>query len=75
MVATPEVTKPADLAHPTASTMPSQGWRVSCGSCHDADAAHAHMAAQTAPTGEESCAICHDDGSQYDTEYVHNPRK
>ena len=65
---------PADLTHPTDATMLSRSWRAACGSCHDGDAVHAHIDAQTAPSGAESCAICHDDGSEYDTEFVHNPR-
>lgn len=65
---------PTDLSHPTASLTPSRSWRAACGSCHDSDAAHAHIDAQTSPAGVESCAICHDDGSELDTEFVHNPR-
>jgi len=65
---------PSDLSHPTASLMPSRSWRAACGSCHDSDAAHAHIDAQTSPMGVESCAICHADGSVTDTKFVHNPR-
>jgi hypothetical protein len=65
---------PRDFAHPTESLMPSRSWKASCGSCHDDDAAQAHIDAQTAPTGAESCAICHDDDSEIDTENVHKPR-
>ena len=65
---------PADLSHPTESLLPSRSWRAACGSCHDSDAAHAHIDAQTSPAGVESCAICHDDGSVLDTEFVHDPR-
>jgi hypothetical protein len=65
---------PSDLSHPTEGLLPSRSWRAACGSCHDSDAAHAHIEAQTSPAGVESCAICHDDGSALDTEFVHNPR-
>lgn len=65
---------PHDLSHPTSSLLPSRSWRSACGSCHDSDPAHAHIDAQTSPSGAESCVICHDDGSAIDVEYVHNPR-
>jgi len=65
---------PAHVVHPTESLMPQRSWREACGSCHDGDAVHAHIDAQTSPSGAESCTICHDDGSEIDVENVHKPR-
>jgi hypothetical protein len=64
---------PAAREHSSASTSVLT-WTVSCGSCHSANAAQAHIAANTSGTGAEACAICHDVGREYATEKVHLPR-
>ena len=61
---------PAPRMHPL-QTVPTKAWTVACGSCHDSDAATAHIEAQTSPTGAESCAICHGEGEDVAVEKVH----
>jgi hypothetical protein len=65
---------PTNRDHPTEQTAPVRSWRVVCGSCHDSVEAHAHIDAQTAPSGHESCAVCHGDLRDADVVRVHYPR-
>jgi OmcA/MtrC family decaheme c-type cytochrome len=65
---------PADRSHPTAATAEAQVWRVSCGSCHDSDAAGAHFDAMTSSIGNESCSVCHDSGRDLPVTVAHKIR-
>jgi OmcA/MtrC family decaheme c-type cytochrome len=65
---------PQDTNHPTEQVNPGQPWSLVCGSCHDGAAAHAHIDAQTSPSGAESCAICHGDGQQWAVDTMHMRR-
>ncbi len=42
-----------------------------CSSCHDSDAALAHIASQSAPGAAESCTVCHGEGRDYAVSKVH----
>jgi hypothetical protein len=64
---------PASRKHP-ALPVGSQTWRAACASCHDSDAAVAHVDANTAPNGAESCSICHGSGERERVEIVHKVR-
>ncbi|MCB9898566.1 MAG: hypothetical protein H6825_11220 [Planctomycetes bacterium] len=64
---------PGARKHPDA-TLPTRNWGVTCGSCHDSDAAHAHIDANTAPSGGESCAVCHADGKIEPVQVAHKVR-
>jgi OmcA/MtrC family decaheme c-type cytochrome len=67
--------EPSDLDHPTEQFQTAQEWRLVCGSCHDSDAAQAHIGAQTeAESGAESCAICHGVGQEWAVEVMHRTR-
>jgi hypothetical protein len=66
--------EPANRDHPTSQGAPVRSWRVVCGSCHDSTAAHAHIDAQTSPSGHESCAVCHGSLRDADVVKVHFPR-
>lgn len=63
----------ADRDHPTEQTTPVLEWTVTCGSCHDSDAAQAHIDQQT-PGGIETCAVCHGEGNEFSVERVHKVR-
>jgi OmcA/MtrC family decaheme c-type cytochrome len=65
---------PADRTHPTAATVTARSWLVSCGSCHDSNAAAAHFDVMTSSLGNESCAVCHDSGRELSTALVHKIR-
>ncbi|HET6146408.1 MAG TPA: hypothetical protein VFH68_02670 [Polyangia bacterium] len=62
---------PADRSHPSAATQPARAWAVACGSCHDSNAAAAHIDVMTSSRGAESCAVCHGAGRELDTTLVH----
>ena len=64
--------QPAPRVDPFA-TVPVRVWGVVCGSCHDSDAAHAHIDVST-PGGTESCEVCHGPGKPLDVVRVHFPR-
>jgi hypothetical protein len=61
---------PADREHASAS-VPVRIWGDPCGSCHDSDAAAAHIAVQTSGTGYESCVVCHGAGRDWSVEVMH----
>lgn len=42
-----------------------------CTSCHDSDAAAAHVDTQTAPDGSEACSVCHAEGRIAPVSAVH----
>jgi OmcA/MtrC family decaheme c-type cytochrome len=65
--------EPTDRTHPM-QVVPTQSWRVVCGSCHDSSAAHAHIKAQISPAGVESCSICHGPGEAEDVAIKHKIR-
>ena len=66
--------EPSNRDHPTQQVMPTLSWTISCGSCHDSDAAAAHMELKTTLSGEESCGICHGSGAAFDVELMHKVR-
>jgi hypothetical protein len=55
-------------------TTPTREWRAACGSCHDADAAQAHIDINTSATGIESCEVCHGSGADFAVELMHRSR-
>ena len=59
-------TNPPSRNHPS-QPKDTRSWLVACSSCHDSDAAKAHMDAQTSPigSGTESCAVCHGVGKEW----------
>lgn len=63
---------PAVRSHPQQS-VPVRTWTVSCGSCHDSDAAGAHFKAQTS-NGQESCEVCHGPGREVNVKVSHKIR-
>ncbi len=63
---------PSSHAYPGSAT-PTRMWTLVCGSCHDTDAAHAHMDVAS-PGGVESCDVCHGAGALEDVKVVHLPR-
>jgi hypothetical protein len=65
---------PGDRNHPTQQVVPAQKWGFVCGSCHDSNAAHAHITSQTVPNGPEACDVCHGPGKGEDVVKVHFPR-
>ena len=65
---------PADRDYPSGQTPTVREWRSVCNSCHDSDAATAHIDAQTAPSGVESCELCHAPGKEFSVEVMHKPR-
>ncbi|MFY9341818.1 MAG: hypothetical protein WAT39_04980 [Planctomycetota bacterium] len=65
--------EPAPRVH-TSATFLTRTWTVVCGSCHDNDAAQAHLAANTSAFGAESCSVCHGQGREFAVEKVHLPR-
>lgn len=68
--------EPAGRGHPTQQGLPVRAWRTVCGSCHDSDAAAAHIDVNTATTtsGAESCAACHASGREFNVELMHKSR-
>jgi hypothetical protein len=65
---------PAPREHPLGQDLPTQSWRAACGSCHDSDAAQAHIDVKTSASGMESCAVCHGPGRDLDVTLVHKVR-
>ncbi len=65
---------PAVRTHPLGQPLMSRVWRETCGSCHDSDAATAHIDANTSPFGAESCSICHGEGEEWHVERMHHVR-
>jgi OmcA/MtrC family decaheme c-type cytochrome len=65
---------PQPRNHPTAQGRPALVWSAACGSCHDSDAAIAHIQVQTSPAGEESCITCHGGGREWPVELMHKVR-
>ncbi|HEX5050604.1 MAG TPA: hypothetical protein VFZ65_02420 [Planctomycetota bacterium] len=68
--------QPAPRKHPDAF-LPTRSWRAACGSCHDSDAATAHINVNTAifgVFGAESCEVCHGVGKDLDVRTVHHTR-
>jgi OmcA/MtrC family decaheme c-type cytochrome len=65
---------PADRNHPTEQGSPVRAWSVVCGSCHDSDAAAAHIL-QSTTGGIESCAVCHGIDDALNVELVHKVRR
>ena len=64
---------PAERVHPAARSMPTQSWSIACGSCHDSDAATAHLRSQVF-MGNETCAVCHGPGRAEAVDKVHRLR-
>ena len=64
--------QPAPRSH-TFAAVPVRVWGVVCGSCHDSDAAHAHIDVST-PGGTESCESATVPGQVLDVVKVHFPR-
>jgi len=62
---------PTDRDHPTEQSIPVAEWGVTCGACHDSDAAQAHIAVQTSGGGLESCAVCHGANRDWSVQRVH----
>ncbi|MBI2266749.1 MAG: hypothetical protein HYU64_16570 [Armatimonadetes bacterium] len=65
--------EPADRSHPTQQGAPLRQWNAVCGSCHDSNAAQAHIALNTS-AGTETCFVCHGQGREYDVEVMHKNR-
>lgn len=60
----------AERLHP-AQSVPTRAWYVSCSSCHDSNAAVAHMDVNTSGSGAESCEVCHGSSGDYSVERSH----
>jgi OmcA/MtrC family decaheme c-type cytochrome len=67
-------TDPAPRGHPTEQVQPALVFGPACASCHDSDAARAHIEINTAASGFESCAICHSADDELGVETVHKVR-
>ncbi len=67
--------EPSDRNHPTEQGLSALVWRASCNSCHDSDAATAHIEVQTSAGGDESCVICHGAGKPFNVTDEHLVRK
>ncbi|MBI2266750.1 MAG: hypothetical protein HYU64_16575 [Armatimonadetes bacterium] len=65
--------EPSDRSHPTQQVLPLRQWNAVCGSCHDSNAAQAHIALNTS-AGSEACATCHGQGKEFNVELVHKNR-
>lgn len=61
---------PAPRVHPD-QEVPTRAWYISCASCHDSDAAVAHIEVNTSPSGLESCAVCHGEGKEASVDRSH----
>lgn len=66
--------QPAARDHADEPGTPGGVWTVTCGACHDSDAAQAHIALQTTVDGRESCAICHSEDDDLGVPLVHRVR-
>jgi OmcA/MtrC family decaheme c-type cytochrome len=64
--------EPAARDH-ASQTDPTRVWEIACTSCHDSDAAAAHVGAQTFG-GVESCSVCHGTGREFNVELMHKSR-
>lgn len=60
----------AERVHPD-QTVPTRAYFIACSSCHDSNAAIAHMDVNTSPSGAESCEVCHGTSGQYPVERSH----
>jgi hypothetical protein len=63
--------EPSDRDHPTLQGLPVREWQAVCNSCHDSDAATAHIDLMISASGTESCEVCHSPGKEWDVERVH----
>lgn len=63
--------EPGSLSHPSEQVVPGRAWYTSCASCHDSDAAVAHIEVNTAPSGAESCGVCHGPGKGEAVDLMH----
>jgi OmcA/MtrC family decaheme c-type cytochrome len=63
--------EPSDRNHPTVQGLPAREWRAVCGSCHDSNAAGAHVDLMTSASGVESCSICHQPGKEWNVPKMH----
>lgn len=63
--------EPGNLSHPTEQDVPARAWYATCSSCHDGDAAVAHIEVNTAPSGAESCGVCHAPGKEKAVDLMH----
>ncbi|MBI3183068.1 MAG: hypothetical protein HYZ28_13100 [Myxococcales bacterium] len=61
--------QPAARKHP-ANPTPTRAWRSACGSCHDSDAAGAHVDLNTFQ-GVEACPVCHAPGKESSVATAH----
>ena len=66
--------EPAPRDHPTQQGLHVRSWRAACATCHDSDAALAHVDSQTSPSAAEACAICHGPGEDEEVELMHKAR-
>lgn len=65
--------EPKERIHPAAKDQPTQTWTLTCGSCHDSNAATAHMKSQLF-MGTEVCSVCHGPGREAAVEKAHKVR-
>jgi hypothetical protein len=63
--------EPRDRDHPSPLVPKTREWRNACGSCHDSEAAFAHIESQTILSGAEACGVCHGEGKDWGVEKVH----
>ncbi|MCE9593548.1 MAG: hypothetical protein K8S98_05085 [Planctomycetes bacterium] len=66
--------EPTNRDHPTQQVAPVRAWRAACATCHDSNAAVAHIDANTSPSGAESCEICHGPGESEEVATEHANR-
>lgn len=62
--------QPADRNHPLPWVAGTREWDAACASCHDSDAASAHIQVMTAGSAE-SCAVCHGPGKEWSVQIMH----
>jgi OmcA/MtrC family decaheme c-type cytochrome len=62
---------PSPRTHPS-QTMPTRAWKAECNSCHDSDAATAHINSQTSG-GLEACGVCHGTSGEWSVQRMHKP--
>ena len=66
------------LAQEAPKTLPEdkhkQLYQNVCGSCHDSDAAQAHISVQVSPSGYESCTTCHEQNGEWAVKLMHKAR-
>ncbi len=65
--------EPAERNHPN-SSYATRSWRAACASCHDDNAARAHIDVNTSLFGGEACSICHGVGEEFDVRTAHKTR-